>query len=81
MVEVGSYRTRDDAWVAQAALAAAGIQSVLEADDAGGAFPFDLTGGAHLFVDQADAQDAAAVLSERSDGNRKSTHRNQRRSS
>ena len=65
MVQVGAYRTRDDAWSAQAALAAAGIQSVLKADDAGGLYPFDLTGASRLLVDEADAEDAAAVLSQR----------------
>ena len=65
MVQVGAYRMRDDAWPAQAALAAAGIQSMLQADDAGGAYPFDLTGAALLLVDEADAEDAAAVLSQR----------------
>jgi hypothetical protein len=62
MIEVGTYATRTDAELAQGALAAAGIQSVLEADDAGGAYPFALTGGAHLLVDDADAEDAVAVL-------------------
>jgi hypothetical protein len=69
MVGVGAYRTRDDAWPAQAALAAAGISSVLQADDAGGAYPFDLTGAARLLVDEADAEDAAAVLAERPSAN------------
>jgi hypothetical protein len=65
MVEVGAYPTRSDAEVAQGALVAAGIESVLVADDAGGAYPFDLTGGgARLLVDEADAADAASVLSE-----------------
>jgi hypothetical protein len=64
MVQVGAYPTRSDAELAQTALAAAGIPSVVAADDAGGAYPFDLTGGARLLVDEADAQDAAAVLSE-----------------
>jgi hypothetical protein len=63
MVEAGTYTTRSDAEVAQAALAAAGIPSVISADDAGGAYPFDLTGGARLLVDEADAEDARAVLS------------------
>lgn len=70
MVEVGAYPTRSDAEVAQGALAAAGIESVLVADDAGGAYPFDLTGGgARLLVDEADAGDAASVLSERPHAN------------
>jgi len=70
MVDVGSYATRSDAELAQAVLAAAGITSVLAADDAGGAYPFDLSGGARLLVDEADAEDAAAVLSERPDADR-----------
>jgi hypothetical protein len=64
MVEAGVYRNRTDAELAQAALTAAGIPSVIAADDAGGAYPIDLSGGARLLVDEADAEDAAAVLSE-----------------
>ena len=62
MIEVGAYPTRGDAELAQAALAAAGISSVLASDDAGGAYPFDLSGGARLLVEEADLDDAAAVL-------------------
>ena len=62
MIEVATYTTRSDAELAQATLAAAGIPSVIAADDAGGAYPFDLTGGARLLVDEADAADAASVL-------------------
>ncbi len=62
MVEVGTYTKRSEAELAQATLAAAGIPSVISADDAGGAYPFDLTGGARVLVDEADAEDAAAVL-------------------
>ena len=71
MVQVGTYPTRSDAELAQTALAAAGIPSVVAADDAGGAYPFDLTGAARLLVDEADAEDAAALLSEGADANRK----------
>jgi hypothetical protein len=62
LIAVGTYRTRADAELAQAALAAAGVQSVLEADDAGGAYPFDLTGGALLLVNEADAGAALQIL-------------------
>ena len=62
MFEVASFNTRSDAELAQAMLRAAGIPSVISADDAGGAYPFDLTGGARVLVDEADAEDAAAVL-------------------
>ena len=65
MIPVGVYPTRSDAELAQTALTAAGIPSVVAADDAGGAYPFDLTGGARLLVDEADAEAAAALLSER----------------
>ena len=70
MREVGAYPTRSDAELAQTALTAAGIVSVVVADDAGGAYPFDLTGAARLLVDEADAADAEAILSERADANR-----------
>jgi hypothetical protein len=64
MIQVGAYPTRSDAELAQTALAAAGIPSLVAADDAGGAYPFDLTGAARLLVDEGDAEDAAAILSE-----------------
>jgi hypothetical protein len=65
VVQVGAYPTRSDGEFAQATLAAAGIQSVLAADDAGGAYPFDLTGAARLLVNEADAEDAAGLLADR----------------
>ncbi len=65
MVEVGAFTTRSDAELAQTALTAAGIGSVIAADDAGGAYPFALAGAARLLVDEADAEDAAAILFER----------------
>jgi hypothetical protein len=65
MVQVGVYPSRSDAELAQTALTAAGIESLIAADDAGGAYPFDLSGGARLLVDEADAADAAAILADR----------------
>ena len=65
MIQVGIYPTRSDAELARTALTAAGIESVLAADDAGGAYPFALSGGARLLVDESDADNAAAVLSAR----------------
>jgi hypothetical protein len=64
MVQVGTYPTRSDAELAQTALTAARIPSVIAADDAGGAYPFDLTGGARLLVEETDAEDAAAILAD-----------------
>jgi hypothetical protein len=71
MIQVSAYPTRSDAELAQTVLAAAGIASVVAADDAGGAYPFDLTGAVRLLVDRADTDDAAALLSERPPLNRK----------
>ena len=65
MIAVGVYPSRSDAELAQTVLTAAGIASEIQADDAGGAYPFDLAGGAHLLVDEADAADAAALLDNR----------------
>ncbi len=62
MIQIGIYPSRSAAEIAQGALAASGIESVIESDDAGGAYPFGLTGGARLLVGEADAEDAAAVL-------------------
>jgi putative signal transducing protein len=65
MLVAGTYATRSDAELAQTALTAAGIESVIESDDAGGAYPFDLSGGARLLVGEDDAEDAATILGDR----------------
>ena len=65
MIQVGTYPSRSDAEIAQGALAAAGIESIVVADDAGGAYPFDLTGGARLVVDSSDFEVAVDVLAGR----------------
>jgi hypothetical protein len=65
MIEVGVFPTRSEAELAQTRLEAAGIPSVVSADDAGGAYPFAIAGGgARLLVDEADAEDATQVLSD-----------------
>ena len=61
-IVVATYRTRSEAELAQSALAAAGIDSVIAADDAGGVYPFDLSGGARLLVAEEDARSAAEIL-------------------
>jgi hypothetical protein len=62
VIVVGAYPTRTDAELAQATLEAEGIPSVVASDDAGGAYPFDLSGGARLLVAEADAERAQAIL-------------------
>jgi len=65
LIAIGTYPTRSDAELAQSALAAAGITSEIAADDAGGAYPFDLSGGVQLLVEEHDAADARSVLGDR----------------
>ena len=62
LVPVASYPTRDEAEVVQGLLASAGIDASVSADDAGGAFPFVLSGGAQLFVAEEDVEAASEVL-------------------
>jgi hypothetical protein len=62
VIVVGAYPTRADAELARAALEVEGIPSVLASDDGGGAYPFDLGGGARLLVSEADGERAAALL-------------------
>src|SRR5690349_1834682 len=64
MVEIGTYPTRSEAELAQAALATAGIPSVLESGAAGGASAFDPGEPPRLLVNEADAEAATAVLSD-----------------
>lgn len=62
-VKVFGYRT--DAEIAKSALAAAGIQSYLDADDAGGIYPFPLSGhtkGVRLFIKNQDKAKATKIL-------------------
>jgi hypothetical protein len=69
LIAIGTYGTRDEAEVVQGLLAAAGIESSIRADDAGGAFPFVLSGGAHVLVDENDATAASDLLANTTDPN------------
>jgi hypothetical protein len=64
LIPIGTFATRGDAEIAQGLLASAGIDSSLSSDDAGGAYPFDLSGGAQLLVDEDDVQAASELLNE-----------------
>jgi hypothetical protein len=71
MIEAAAFPSRSEAELAQSALAAAGISSVVESDDAGGAYPFDFSGGARLLVDESDAESAADVLATQDDASKR----------
>ena len=62
LIEIRSFATRSEAEVAQGALAAAGIESFVSSDDAGGAYPFPLPGSASLLVEEAHAAAAEEIL-------------------
>ena len=62
LVPVATYATRSEAEIVQGLLASAGIDSSLSADDAGGAYPFVLSGGAHVLVDESDAEVASQLI-------------------
>jgi Putative prokaryotic signal transducing protein len=59
---VASFPMRTEAEVAQGLLASAGIDACIAADDAGGAFPFALSGGARVLVEESDLEAAVNIL-------------------
>jgi Putative prokaryotic signal transducing protein len=59
---VATFGTRSEAEIVQGLLASAGIDASISADDAGGAYPFVLSGGAQLLVDEDDAEAASELI-------------------
>jgi putative signal transducing protein len=62
LVVVGTFLNRIDAEIAQGALAAANIEAIVSADDAGGLRPSLWLGGVRLLVHAEDAREAGAIL-------------------
>jgi Putative prokaryotic signal transducing protein len=62
LIPIGTFATRSDAEIAQGLLASAGIAASVSSDDAGGAYPFDFSGGAQLLVDESDVEAASELL-------------------
>lgn len=60
MVCVGRYESREEAEVARIALAAAGIEATVSADDVGGTIR--LTNGVELLVMEEDAAQATEII-------------------
>ena len=67
LVPVATFGTRSEAEIVQGLLASAGIDASISADDAGGAYPFVLSGGAQLLVDENDVEAATQVLASETD--------------
>jgi hypothetical protein len=63
-ITIRTFPTRSEAETAQGLLASAGIAAWVATDDAGGAYPFDLSGGARLMVDESDREAAAQLLAD-----------------
>jgi cell division protein FtsN len=61
LVPVGSFSTRAEAEIVQGRLTASGIESTIEADDAGGAYNV-LSGSAYVLVDESDRKEASEIL-------------------
>ena len=66
-IPVAGYARRSEAEIVQGLLASAGIESSLSADDAGGAYPFVLSGGAQLLVDEDDVEAASELIAGETD--------------
>jgi hypothetical protein len=64
LVVVRTFLNRIEAEMAQSALAAADVESIVSADDAGGLRPGLWMGGIRLLVRAEDAQQASEVLDE-----------------
>ena len=62
LIAVGDFPNRIDAEIAQGALEAAGIESMVSADDAGGMRPSLWLSGVRLMVRDGDAERALEVL-------------------
>jgi hypothetical protein len=63
LVLIETYSNIMDAQLAQTTLSAAGIESSLSHDDAGGMLEgLNLTGGIKLFVNESDVEEATALL-------------------
>jgi Putative prokaryotic signal transducing protein len=61
-IPIGSFATRSEAEIVVGLLESEGIVASISADDAGGAYPFELSGGARVLVDESDAEAAREVL-------------------
>jgi len=65
IVVVKTFGSRTDAEIAKSALAAGGIESYLDADDAGGMYPFPMspkTNGVKLFIKKSDEAKAKKIV-------------------
>jgi hypothetical protein len=67
LIAIGTFGSRTEAEIVQGLLASAGIDASIRADDAGGAYPFEFSGGAQVLVDESDGTAASELLANRTD--------------
>jgi hypothetical protein len=63
-ISIGTFPTRLEAETFLGLLASAGIDAWVASDDAGGAYPFGLSGGAQVLVEEGDFEAASRLLTE-----------------
>jgi hypothetical protein len=61
-IPIASVANRSEAELVVGLLRSEGIAASISADDAGGAYPFELSGGARVLVAEGDAEAALEVL-------------------
>jgi hypothetical protein len=61
-ISIGTFPTRTEAEMVHNLLASAGIAARVAVDDAGGAYPFALSGGAQVLIDQRDLEAASQAI-------------------
>lgn len=66
-VPIGSFASRAEAEIVVGLLESEGIAASISADDAGGAYPFDLAGGPWVLVDEDDAEAAREAVARRAE--------------
>lgn len=67
-VVIGIFQTRTEAEIVRGMLAAAGIDAWISADDAGGAAPLEMSGGARVLVDESQREAASQLIAGREPG-------------
>lgn len=64
-VVIGTFQTRTEAEIVRGMLESAGIEAWVSADDAGGAAPLEMSGGARVLVDESQREAAAQLMAGR----------------
>jgi GTP cyclohydrolase III len=61
-IPIATYATRTEAEIVRGLLETSGIRAWLSGDDAGGAYPIEMSGGVRVMVEAVDRDAAADIL-------------------